>query len=288
MLVDPEHRRARILAAGIVLALVTPLPLGVPPAAASAYASTSPTPIGLSTDGVIFAANIPDPLFSGVTLVPGGTAIRSFWVRNQQGMPGNLAVAVRDVSGTDALLLQSLTISATAEGQDGRSVRASDVAPCAPLLNSQVLAASGVARVDIAISLSDALNERQVQGETGGFDITLTLTSTDAPAPDGCTPQPLPRPSPDAGGAPAGPGYSPTVTVNGVGDGTAGTPTRSATATPSPQPTAVSNPPVAGRIPAANTDRFYQEYFVAWWVVASVLGGLFAWYRDRRRRRMTK
>jgi len=240
-------------------------------------------PIGLSADGVSFTATYPGTLFGGSEIVPGGSITRSFWVKNQEASSGNLAVAIRDVASADGLFLGALTVDAQSGSASSATVVAAEIDPCVSLLKGVPIAASGVARVDVTLSLADTLVSLQSQGSIADFDVAVTLTSTDVAAPDGCTvPAPSPSPSPGAGGTANPPGFAAGATVPGAGG--------DSTPTPTPRPTAPPLPDSSDDGDGAglfwNTDRFYQEYFVAGWLVAFLLGGLYAWHRHRRRERM--
>lgn len=265
------RRRGHLAAAAVVALAAVGIALPAAPASAVLY------PIGLSSDGVSFAPTYPGSLFSGSTIVPGGSVTRTFWVQNRETTAGNLAVAIRNVGSQDALFVSSLTATAVA-GTGSGSAGLVEADPCVGLVRGVRIAASGITRVDVTLELSSGLTGHEAQQSIALFDVFVTLTSTDVPAPDGCTP-PVPPPG---GGASSGDGYTATATVPGSG-GTA-TPTPSPEATPPPLPETGGGEGGAGT--EWNTDRFFQEYFVAWWLVAFVLGGIAAWLRWSRRERI--
>lgn len=263
-------RRLRVGAVALIAALAVAVP--ATPAAAVLY------PIALSSDGVNFGASYPGSLFSGVTIVPGGSITRTFWVQNRETSAGNLAVAIRSVGSSDTVFVSALTATAVAGTRSG-SARLADADPCVSVLKGVTMAPSAVTRVDVTLGLSSGLTDREAQQAAAIFDVFVTLTSTEVRAPDGCTP-PVPPPAGDGVG---GAGYTATATVPGVR-------TPDASATPHPGATAPVLPETSGQAPhpglLGNTDRFFQEYFVAWWVLAFVLGGLAAWGRAARRERI--
>ncbi|PZQ91984.1 MAG: hypothetical protein DI534_03330 [Leifsonia xyli] len=276
-----ERRRVIIAAAFALL-------LGVVASPAQA-ASAASDPLGVSHDGVTFASAYSGNLFGGAQIVPGGTITRSFWVKNQASTAGNLAVAIRDVGGTDGVFISALSVSADAGVGSGPTVELADVAPCSTLVRGVGMSAGAIVRVDVSLALSDTLTGTEAQRSLGEFDIIATLTSTDVAAPDGCT----------APVAPPGGGSGGTVTIPGAGGASTGTtstgtttPGETPSATPTPAPTPVPLPDSGGGSgiatggPTWNTDRFFQEFTVAWWVLAFVLGGVYAWLRDRRRERI--
>ena len=190
--------------------------------------------IALSADGVAFTRELPAPLFAGARIVPGSTVTRSFWVLNQEGTPGNLALALQDVAGPDVLM--SGLSAAAAAGPASGSVAFADAAPCATILSAVPVPASGAVLVEVSLSLAD-LDGLEGQGSTGEFALRVTLSSGDSVVivgsggdPDSARPESSPR---DLG-------------MNG------------------------------------NTDRLYQEYFVAAWLAATLLGGACAWGRHHR------
>ncbi|MBN9141357.1 MAG: hypothetical protein J0H23_11075 [Micrococcales bacterium] len=263
--------RGRLGAAAVALLVGAGVVLPAAPAAAVLY------PIGLSSDGTSFAPSYPGSLFSGATIVPGGAVTRTFWVKNNETSAGNLAVAIRNVGSLDTLFVSSLSATAVAGATSGRAAFA-DAEPCVSLVKGVRLASSGITRVDVTLELASSLTGREAQQSLALFDLFVTLTSTDVAAPDGCTP-PVPPP---AGAETSDDGYAATATVPGARQGGG-----SATPAPSPAPEELphsGDDPVHARY--GNTDRFYQEYFVAWWLLAFVLGGVYAWLRERRRERI--
>jgi hypothetical protein len=131
----------------------------------------------------------------------------------------------------------------------------------------------------VTLALSNSLTGHDAQQAIGLFDLFITLTSTDVPAPDGCTPAVAPPAGRDA----ADGSFSASVTLPGS---TGGDAARRPGTAPDVEKLPYSGGEEAAGSVYRNTDRFYQEYFVAWWVVAFLLGGAFAWWRSERRERI--
>ncbi|MCS0500497.1 hypothetical protein [Protaetiibacter mangrovi] len=269
-------RRPGLLAGAIAVPLALVGILTASPAGAAS------DPIGLSSDGVSFSAGYPGQLFGGVAVVPGGTATRSFWVKNQEASAGNLAVAIRDVGGDDGVFISALSVTAEAGVMTGPTVGFEDVDPCTQILGGVQLAPGSVVRVDVSLSLAGTLSGLEAQAAIGAFDLVVVLRSAEVAAPDPCAAQPVEAPpAPPAGGPTTPtPEFTDSETVPGSGG---------AVADPAPTPTPSPLPDTGDETtdPTAwNTARLYQEYFVAGWLLAFVLGGGYAWFRGRRRERI--
>lgn len=266
---------AVLLAAAVVVANASP-------------AVAAPDPIGLSPDGVTWADQLPASLFAGATIVPGGSDTRSFWVRNQQSTPGNLAVALVDVTGADPQFVAQLSVRASIGPQTGPDAVLTSADPCRSLLSSVALAPGASARVDVRLRLASVLNGRTSQGSIAGFNIKLVLTEASAPAPDGCT---AVTPGPGGPGGPGGTGGTGGPAPDGTGGGPVAGPVAviSGAADGSvPEPDAFGEATGAGSgagfpLILPNTGRFLQELDVLGWLLAPLLGGMFAaWWRRRR------
>jgi hypothetical protein len=265
-------RRAFLSVLAIVALLVSGLGLW---AAAPAFAA--PKPIGLSADGVSYADDLPASLFAGAMIVPGKTVTRSFWVKNRAGSAGNLAIALQGVAGADHALVAALSASAVAGPNAGPLVAFSAANPCYPLVSAVALAAGAIVRVDITLDLSPAVPAHASQGSLGAFDLRVTMTSTDVAAPSGCAAVAPPVTGGGGGGGtpPTSPGGLDTITVSGAADGTlpgeGGLPDLSG-----------SGDGVAAAIVQPTSSRFFQEYLVVAWLIALILGCIFAaWRRSR-------
>jgi hypothetical protein len=220
-------------------------------------------------------------LFAGVHIVPGMSTTRTFWVENRTAMPGNLAVALTGVTGGDSHLIAALSLRAVAGASAGPTVPFTAATPCHSLVSGVFLAPGGVLQVDVKLAMSNWPAHHMSQGSAGSFQIPVMLTSTDVAAPDGCSVTTPVTPPGHTGGGPTGttpPGTIGTALISGAADGTV----------PAGE---VDNGPLAGLggkgavrsldiIP--NTGRFWQEIDVAGYLIAIVLGGIFAWWRRRR------
>lgn len=264
-------RRAFLGIAAIAALLVAVAGLAVAPPAHAA-----PKPIGLSVDGITFTDTLPSSLFGGVVIVPGTSVTRTFYVKNRATTAGNFAVALKDVTGGDSNLIAALWLRAVAGPSTGPAVPFTAATPCHSLLSGVTLAAGAIMQVDVRLMLSNTLHNKASQGSVGNFLIPVTMTSTDVPAPTGCSSS---TPTPGGGGAtgePTPPGTIDTAVISGAADG-------------SVLPTLAEGPlsglggdgSVYNSSIEPNTARFFQEFDVVWWLVALMLGGIFAWYRRR-------
>ncbi len=265
-----------------IVAVVAAAVLGVAGATFTAGAATAATPpIGVSTNGVTFASTIPDALFVGVHLVPGGAVTRSIWVKNQAGSSGNFAIAIRDVSSAQTQLLPQLSIDGRTTSLIGPKVFFDQVDPCSTILKNIPAAAGQTVRIDLTLVLDPAVSGRSSQQAMAAFDLAIALASASVPSPDGC------RVTSGGGGVGGTGGGGGTITIHGstVGGSTASPtpapdPTETATPTPEPAPTEGGD-----GIIVPNTGRFFQEYFVGGWLLGAVLGAIIAWVIIRRRHR---
>jgi hypothetical protein len=254
-------------------------------------AHAAPKPIGLSTDGVTFTDTMSSSVFGGALIVPGKPVTRTFWVQNRAGDPGNLALALTDVTGTDSTFLGALSLQLTAGTTTGPSVVFATANPCRSLISGVSLASGAVIRVDATLTLASSLSGVTSQGSVGGFKLPVTLTSTDVAAPDGCT-------ASSGGGTGGGgtggsgggtggggsggtgahhstPGTIDTTTISGAADGTV-------PGAETGLPDADGNGYVYATRIIPNTGRFYQEFDVIGWLALLVLSGIVAWRRSRR------
>jgi hypothetical protein len=240
-------------------------------------------PITVSADGVTFADDLPLAIFGGARIVPGGSATRSIWVRNNTAEPGNLAIALMGVTSADPHMRAGLRLRAATPSLHGPVRPFTAANPCVSLLSGVPLAAGATLQIDLVLSLSGSLSGKASQGSVGGFTIPLTLTSTDVPAPDGCsaaTPPvvPVDPTGPTGPTGPTPPGTIGAVDLTGAADGTV----------PLPAPDAGALAGLGGKgtvrsfdtIP--NTGRFWQEFDIVGYLLAIALGCLLAWGWRRR------
>jgi hypothetical protein len=267
-------RRAYLPVVAIVALLAAGLGLW---AAAPAFAA--PKPIGLSADGVTFSDALPASIFAGARIVPGTELTRPIWVMNRETTPGNLAIALQGVTGADHALVAALFVKADAGPRAGHYIAFPSANPCRSVLSAVALAPGAIVQVDVTLKLNGSLHSHTSQGSVGSFDLRLSLTSVDVAAPDGCSPVTSPPNGGGGGGGggnpPAPPGEIDSTIVSGAADGAipdeGGLPDLSG-----------SGDGVAAAIIQPNTSRFFQEFFIVGWLVAVVLGGIFAGWRRRR------
>lgn len=275
---------AAVIPAGIALIVAAVLLVAPAAHAAPTAAAVAGHSIQFSDDGITWSNSYTRALFGDVLLVPGGSADRAFYVKNNSADPAALRVTLYGVAATDTVLAGAMSISTSTPSLPGGTVAITDARPCATLSDGQVLAAGQSVRLDNVASLAD------LTGSTGqthqvSFSLAVSLRSTDlgAPAPDTC-PADFDNTvvgSPDPG---TGTSTHPVYRL-GAGGWTPAPPTAPA---PTPSPTATvpaaPTPPglgLGGLV--GNTERFYQENTVALWLSMAVLGALLFLFVRRRR-----
>lgn len=281
--------RCTVLFAAVLA--VTAAVLATPSVAVAAPTVSTAVPpqmVQFSEDGLHWSNTYNQQLFQGVALVPGGSALRSFYVRNIASEPAILRVTLANVGTTSIPLASALSVSTSTTGAPGATISVSLAQPCYTLSQGLRLASGDSIRLDNTVSLSD-LNGTAGQSASVWFAIRVSLSSTDvgAPAPDTCpvdygTVDTFPNPT-VPGTTTASTSKSPLTvyhrTADGwtistlVGPGTIITPTPT---TPEPG-TALEQALVS------NTGRLYQEYDVAFWLAMSVLGMIILILVRRRR-----
>lgn len=149
-------------------------------AATSASPATAAGELGLSLDGVNWASSITDPLFDpSFRWVPGDSETETFYVRNQGGSAGDLAV---DVIGSQAgALLDSSDLHITARGGGGDWVTVSE-SGTHRLLTAPDIADGAEAPIDVNVSFDGASpNQTQLLAADLAFRITLSESSPGGP-----------------------------------------------------------------------------------------------------------
>lgn len=280
-------RKAAVLAAVIPMgiALIIAAVFLIAPAAHAAPETTTAAQaagqaVQFSTDGIHWSDSYTGSLFGGVLLVPGGSAQRAFYVRNNAGEPAKLRVTLYDLATTDINLAAAMSVSTSTPGFPGASIPVTDARPCATLSQGQVLAAGDGIRLDNVAALAD-LNGTVGQTRAVSFKLAISLSSTDSAAP---LPNTCPTDfsatvvgSPDPGtGTTRHPVYH-----LGAGGWTPDPATASGTV-PTPAPVVPGTP--APQTLVFNTERLYQENTVALWLAMAVLGVLLLLVLRRRRR----
>jgi len=270
-----------ILAAALLLGVA-----GAISASPARAASPATQPVQFSDDDVHWSNSYSGALFGGVLLVPDDSVARAFYVRNGAAEPAILWVTLYDVSTTDIALADAMTVATSLPGRPGASIPVTDARPCATLSQGQVLAAGDSVRLDNVVALAD-LNGTVGQTSNVSFKLAISLSSTDSAAP---LPNTCPTDfsgtvigSPDPG---TGTGSRP---VRHLGAG-GWTPAPASASTSAPSPSATPTAPATAGDPGpglrnlvANTERFYQENFVAFWLAMAVLGSLILLVVRRRR-----
>jgi len=262
--------------------------LGTP---GSARADSAPTRmVQFSTDGLHWSDSYDAQLFRGVALVPGGSTMRSFYVRNGANEAALLRVTLANV-GTNSIPLASATkVSSSTAGAPGAVVPVSLAQPCYTLSQGLRLASGDSIRIDNTVSLDDLAG---TAGQTGSvwFVIRVSLSSTDvaAPAPDTCpvdygTVDTFPNPTAPGTTEPASTTTHAAVYHRTALGWTAGTSVGGGAVTTTTTPTTPTDPsaPLAPSL-VSNTGRLYQEYDVAFWLAMSVLGAVILVLVRRRR-----
>ncbi len=312
----PKARWTVLLAAvlGVTAAvLATPSVAMAAPSVAAAVPAVStgvpPQMVQFSEDGLHWSNSYNQQLFQGIALVPGGSALRSFYVRNIASEAALLRVTLANVGTTSIPLASALSVSTSTTGAPGATIPVSLAQPCYTLSQGLRLASGDSIRLDNTVSLGD-LSGSAGQDASVWFAIRVSLSSTDvaAPAPDTC---PVDYGTVDTFPNPTVPGtttastsktpltvYHRTATGWTVGTSVGGTrvtiPTNptvpaclSVTGNTSVRGATVTAPgcPRTPIVPAlvSNTARFYQEYDVAFWLAMSVLGMIILILVRRRR-----
>lgn len=248
--------------------------------------------VQFSGDGIHWSDSLGRELFSGVILVPGGTATGAFYVRNGAVEPAILRITLADVSTNNIDYANGLSISSSTPGAPGASVPVSAAQPCYTLAQGLRLASGDSTRIDTTATLAD-LSGTAGQGGVVSFVLRISLSSTDAAAP-------LPNACPEAYGnidtfADPTKGGSATRSVGRVthsattyhrtAQGWSPSTWRGGAAVTTPTRPVVPEQPSAPLVSTlvTNTGRFYQEYDVAFWLAMSVLGALIVILVRRRR-----
>lgn len=271
--------RARML---LAVALGSVLGLG----GVALPAAAAPSAIEFSRDGASWSGALAGSIFGDYRLVPSDAVTREVYIRNNAAAAGYLRITLRDVTTDNLDFAGALSVRADLVGWPGETVPVSSARPCARLSEGPVLPSGGVARVELS-ALLGALDGQRGQGGSAAFQIVVSLSGQpQGLGATGC---------PTTGASVAG--YAPTVlsarpfrgggavytsTASGWTTSTwvPGTSTDPTTTTPG-----TTLPTTHSLRVAANTDRFYQEYDAALWLLAALLGAAAAWIVLRRRPR---
>ena len=267
-----------VIPVGIILILAAVML--VAPAAHAAPVAAPAHPVQFSDDGTHWSNSYTDALFGGVVLVPGGSADRSFFVKNGANEPAVLSVTLFDVATTDIALASAMSLATSMPGMPGAAVPVTDARPCATLSHGLVLAAGDSVKLDNLATLAD-LNGTTGQSRTVSFKIAISLSSTDAgaPAPNTCptdydTGTVIGAPEPGTG---AGSGSRPVYHLQASG----WTPVSGAASADLPTTDRPAQPVDTALV--VNTARLFQEYYVALWLAMAAIGALIFFLVRRRR-----
>lgn len=286
---SPAVRLAAVLATLVASSAAVLLAPSSARAATQASTADSAQVVQFSSDGIHFSNSYPGQLFRGVLLVPGGSSMRSFYVRNGATEAAILTVTLADVSTTSIPLAAATSIASSTAGAPGANVPVTDAQPCATLSQGLRLASGDSIRIDNTVSLGDLTG---TVGQTASvhFAVRVSFSSTDAaaPAPDTCpTDYGTVDTFPDAPTStqPATSGRTtPTVYHRGATGWTVGTSVGGGTVTTPTTPVTTPDDPTTPFVNlVSNTARFYQEYDVAFWLAMSALGMLILVLVRRRR-----
>ena len=269
-------------------------------------ASVPPQMVQFSTDGLNWSNSYDEQLFQGISLVPGDSAMRSFYVRNSASEAAILRITLANVGTTSIPLASALSVSSSTAGVPGAMIPVSLAQPCYTLSQGLRLASGDSIRVDNSLMLGD-LSGSAGQDASVWFAIRVSLSSTDvgAPAPDTCptdfgTVNTFPNPTVHGtASAPLSvPVYQRTASGWTAAASVGSTPVTTPTTPTVPNcPTVTGNTSVRGAAVSApgcprtpltqtlvsNTARLYQEYDVAFWLAMSALGWVIVILVRRRR-----
>lgn len=110
--------------------------------------------LGLSPDGVHWAATLPAPIFDpAFRWVPGDSEIGTFYVRNQSSDPGVLDLTMLATAVTDLIDTGDLTVSARVDGGAWTGVKTSG--PHA-LVAGEDVPAGAIRKVDVKVDFAPA------------------------------------------------------------------------------------------------------------------------------------
>jgi hypothetical protein len=282
-----------------VLASCSVALLGAPGAASAATLTGAATPttgptqaVQFSADGIHWSDSYTNQLFNGVLLVPGGSATRSFYVRNAATEAAILRVTLADVTTTSIPLADAMSISSSTAGAPGATVPVSLAQPCFTLSQGLRLASGDSTRIDNTVSLGD-LSGTVGQTASVWFAIRVSFSSTDAaaPIPNACptdygTVDTFPNPIAPGTATPASTASAAVYHRTAAG-WTVGTSAGGGTIATPQSPTSLTAPVEPGtplvQTLVSNTARFYQEYDIAFWLAMSVLGAVIVVLARRRR-----
>ncbi|MBX3094474.1 MAG: hypothetical protein KF680_08065 [Cryobacterium sp.] len=155
-----------------ISALVLGLMLAVP-GATPAFAAGE---IAVSSDGTTWGSDLSAPLFDSVALVPRSSASAEFSVRNTGDEPGLLRIVLQDVTSTNPVFADALSIALAVDGVAGPAAAVSTATPCRVLFEGALGEGESVPVVT-TLALAD-LSGTQAQGATAQFRLGIELSGT--------------------------------------------------------------------------------------------------------------
>lgn len=165
----------------MILGLTAGFALAMAPVGAAVAAPTAQD-VEVSLDGVNFSSTPSGSLFAGVApLVPGGSAQRTLWVRNDGPATVVMRINATDVTVADPLYAASLSL--TAGTSTGRSMLFSTTEQCSLLVGEQYLGPHQVVAVTFDVALSDRLTGTDAQLRSAAADLVVGMRDASAPAP---------------------------------------------------------------------------------------------------------
>jgi len=273
-------RRSRLRAGAIVAFATGVLALLVGPLATTSPAAAATPVVELSSDGTNFSSVYSGTLFPSTALmVPQSATSATFWVRNTSVEPAFLRVSIANVVNGGNAFSAALSIGATTSASPGPRVGVDAAQPCYVLTEGRIVPAGGIVWVTTSLSLAD-LGGRSGQNADVRFDIQVGLSSTATGS------MPTTTCLSNSGTVPATGGHAPTGgtgsgsgTSHGAGAATgssavaSGDAARALDPPDTPDGSAFAGEAVSLGILSANTDRFFQEWFVLLWVIGAATGG---------------
>lgn len=162
----------RVIVAG---ALGLGLALSAVGGAAPAHAAG---PISVSPDGVAYTSTYPGTFFDAIgRMVPLDSQSESFYVRNDNTVPGFLRVVLRDVTYSDTAYATALTVRASTPATSGSPTPLTAANPCVILVEGQTVQPGEVVPITAVLALGD-LNGSVGQNAIAGLTVRVELHDT--------------------------------------------------------------------------------------------------------------
>lgn len=137
--------------------------------------------IEFSRDGVSYSPTLMGGVFNQITItVPGDSQSAVFWIRNAGPVSAYLRIAISDVSVSDPILANALTVNAGTTAHPGTPATLASAQPCRVLTEGDLLAPGGAIRLSASLALGD-LSGTTGQSGTVSFSLHVTLTDSTIP-----------------------------------------------------------------------------------------------------------